>query len=166
MGALTEIEIFDCMATNLRLAAEHCDELAVKPLKGPIYEKLRDELALIEGCCKQASAWREDTRWLNIGLLMADCHKKAGGWLRGYKIYGTRVKLEPGHLNLCFVKLAENLRALLTACDAIKNKKAPKLGMIVPEPVRPFMRDDRPIRVMLPPSMSKGGILIPHGAVH
>ena len=38
MGALTEVEIFSCMAENLRLAAQHADDLAVKPFKGPIYE--------------------------------------------------------------------------------------------------------------------------------
>ena len=163
MGALTEREIFDCMATNLKLAAEHADDLAVKPFKGPIYELYREELSLVEGCCRQASAWREDTRWLDIGLKMAEAHKLAGQWLRGYKINGVRVKVAEGEKHLCFVKMAELLRALLKKCEETRDQKTGHVGMIVPEPIRPFMRDDRKHRVQLPFAMSPGGIIIPHG---
>jgi hypothetical protein len=73
MGALTEPEIFDCLRTNFRLAANLCVELATKPRKGPNYNKLREALKLIEGAARQAAYWRSDARWLQIGLQMAEC---------------------------------------------------------------------------------------------
>lgn len=163
MSNLTEVEIFSRMRESLALAAEHCDRLAIDSLRGPIYEKLRDELALIEGCCQQASAHREDTRWLPIGLLVAACHKKAGDWLRGYKIDGETVHLAMGELNLNFVELAKHLRSLAKAVDQYQHARTNHVGMIVPEPVRPFLREDRKHRVLLPDvsGVSSGGILIP-----
>lgn len=164
-STLTEVEIFARMRESLALAAEHCDHLAVESLRGPIYEKLRDELALIEGCCQQASAHREDTRWLPISLLMAECHKKAGGWLRGYKIDGETVKLAMGELNLHFVELAKHLRSLLKVVEQYQTQRTGRVGMIVPVPVRPFLREDRKHRVRLPDvaGVTNGGILIPTG---
>ena len=83
MSDLTEIEILDRMRSSLREAIQCANILASSPRKGPTYNKLREHLGLVEGCCRQMSAWREDTRWLPIGRLMAECHQKAGNWLRG-----------------------------------------------------------------------------------
>lgn len=159
MGALTESEIFDCMRTNLVLAVEHCDDLAKLPAKGPTYRKLIDELKLIEGCCRQASAWREDTRWLNHGLLMAEVHKKAGSWLRGYKINGVTVKFAPGHINPLFRMLADNLRAMIKAVDQTKNQRTGRVGMILPDMLPGPHRETRQHRVQLP--RTPGGIILP-----
>lgn len=166
MSDLTEAEIFDCMRENLALAAEHCDNLAVESFHGEIYEKLRDELERIEGCCKQAAQWREDMRWWPIGQLMGECHKKAGGWLRGYKIDGETVRLAMGELNMNFVMLAKNLRAVIKLVDQTQHGKTGKAGAILPQPVKPFLREDRPHRVILPggTAMSSGGIIIPRRA--
>lgn len=145
MGALTETEIFDCLATNLTLAAEHADLLAVRPLKGAIYDKLRTELGLIEGACRQASAWREDTRWLPIGRMMAEAHQKAGGWLRGYKVGLTRIKFSEGHENKLFRMLAANLRALLAAVERLRTQATGRVGMILPDVLPGPHRDTRPV---------------------
>lgn len=144
MGALTETEIFDCLATNLKLAAEHADALAVTPLKGPVYDKLRHELQLIEGACRQASVWREDTRWLPIGKMMAEAHQKAGGWLRGYKVMGTRIKFSEGEENKLFRLLAANLRALLDAVERLRTRPTGRTGMILPDVLPGPHRDTRP----------------------
>lgn len=169
MSDLTEAEIFDRMSESLRLAAEHCDNLAVDSVKGPIYENLRDELELIEGCCKQASQWREDMRWWPIGAQMAECHKRAGDWLRGYKIYGVRVAVAEKEKNLNFVVLAGLLRQVLKMVENLRTTKAPKLGMILPEPIKPFMREagERQHRVQLPDGVVKtpGGLYVPQSAV-
>ena len=163
MGALTETEIFDRMATSLTLAAELCDQLAKIPLKGPTYNRLRTELRLIEGCCKQAAAWREDTRWLPIGRSMAECHQRAGDWLRGIKMPdGSRVKLAAGTMHPCFEMLAKNLRALKRVADDTKNKATNKLGMILPTPLAAPHRDTVPVGYRAP-NVSKGGIIIPSG---
>ena len=159
MSDLTEAEIFSCMRENLALAAEHCDRLAEESYNGGAYEMLRDELEKIEGCCKQAAQWREDMRWWPIGQLMGECHKKAGGWLRGYKIDGETVHLAMGEKNLNFVKLAENLRAVIRLVDQTQHGKTGKAGAIIPEPVKPFMREDRKFGYRA--ALSPGGIILP-----
>lgn len=160
MGALTEQEIFEALTANLKLAIEHCDDLARLPHKGETYDKLRHELRLIEGCCKQASAWREDTRWLPVGRLMAEAHQKAGGWLRGYKdpLSGQRIKFAPGQQNPLFRMLADNLRGLLKAVDALRTRPTGRLGMILPDMLPGPHRDTRPVHI------SRGGVILPDSA--
>ena len=78
MGDLTEQEIFECIGANATLAAEHCDALAKMPQEGETYTALCDCLTLIEGACRQASAWRGDTRWLlsrNLAAIWISPHK-------------------------------------------------------------------------------------------
>lgn len=164
MSALTENEIFDCMSHNLRLAAEHCDLLAVSPAKGPTYKLFREELLLIEGCCRQAGYWREDTRWLPIGQLMESAHKRAGGWLRGVKLpNGTLLTIRPGELHPLFAKLAENLRAIHVGLVKMRTEATHRSGIILPDVMPGPHRDTRPSRVILPPGMLKtsGGIILP-----
>ena len=162
MGALTEVEIFDRLSSSFKLAAELCDDLARLPLKGAAYDRLRKELRLIEGCCKQAAVWREDTRWLPIGKMMAECHQRAGDWLRGFKMPdGSRVKINAGQLNPMFEKLAENLRMLERLSWDMKNRATGQVGMILPTPLAGPHRDTRPVGYRAPPpNVSKGGILI------
>lgn len=160
MGALTEAEIFDCIATNAKLAAEHCDDLARRPREGDTYHKLRTELKLIEGACRQASVWRQDTRWLPIGLMMEEAHKRAGDWLRGSKVEGVRVKLADRHYYQCFTKLAENLRGLQREMEALRTRRTGRVGMILPTPLPGPHRDTRPVGFRA----TAGGILLPSAA--
>lgn len=165
MGALTEIEIFDQMETSLRLAAELCDSLAVIPLKGHAYNKLRQQLRLIEGCCKQATAWREDTRWMAYGMFSAECHKRAGDWLRGIKMPdGTRIKIAQGTLHPCFTKLAEVLRQMTCLIEQTKTKATGRVGMILPDVLPGPHRDTKPVGFTNALNVSRGGIIIPDGA--
>ena len=167
MGALTEREIFDCMETNLGLAVQHCEDLARLPAIGPSYSGLRDSLKLIEGCCRQASARREDTRWLNVGLAIAEAHKRAGNWLRGGRnAEGYKVNLAPGQRHPLFKKLADNLRAMQKVCTALRTQRVGKLGMILPTPLPGPHRDTRPSRVILPPGMkaTSSGLIVPSSA--
>ena len=164
MGALTEVEIFDCMTDSLDVAIEQCGILARRSIRGMAYVALRNALRKIEGCCKQASAWREDTRWLNISLVIAECHKRAGDWLRGVKMPdGTHIKYADSSMNVLFVKLADNLRALKCLARDTKNLATKRTGMILPEPIMPYMRENRRYRVVLPPgmAMSNGGVILP-----
>lgn len=140
MGALTEIEIFDCMSENLRTAIDDCEKLATVPMKGLVYDRFRKALKLVEGACRQASAWREDTRWLPIGLMMEEAHKRAGEWLRGVvQPDGTRRMIPLGEKHPLFVKLAENLRALLKSVDELRTKKTDRIGMILPQVGAPIV---------------------------
>lgn len=158
MGDLTEIEIFDCIRANAKLAAEHCDDLARQPREGETYDLLRTELKLIEGGCRQASAWRGDTRWLPIGLAMEEAHSRAGDWLRGVKVAGMRVRLAERHNFECFTALAKNLRGLAANMEKLQNAKTGRRGMILPEAQRAPHRDTVPVGF----TKSMGGVLIPH----
>ena len=82
---------------------------------------MRKELKLIEGACRQIAFWREDSRWLPIGLLMEECHKRSGNWLRAFA---------PRDL---FLKLAENLCSLYVACHNLETQATGKSGAILPE---------------------------------
>jgi hypothetical protein len=161
MSALSEVEIFDCLASNFQLAAQHCDDLARLPRKGPTYVKLRNELKLIEGACRQAAYWREDARWLQIGLYMEEAHKRAGEWLRGVRPPGggSRRPIPPGTLHPLFVALAENLRAGHKRALEMKDAKTGRAGMILPTPQRDpnFQRNSYGYRA------TKSGILVPDG---
>lgn len=146
MGALTEPEIFACMAESLRQAIGHAQELAERPAQGPAYSALRRELKLIEGCCRQAAYWREDARWLQPGMMMQECHRRAGNWLRARA---------PRTL---FTKLADNLRLLLRVTDDLRDKAPPKLGLILPEPLKdPTQRNAQILLPTMPDTMPKPG---------
>lgn len=141
MGALTEIEIFDCMSENLRTAIDACEKLATVPLKGPVYDRFRKALGLVEGCCRQAGGWREDSRWYPIGMLMEEAHRRAGEWLRGVKgPDGRRRPIPFGEKHPLFVRLAEEgLRPLQKVIDDLRTKATGRVGMILPEAGAPLM---------------------------
>lgn len=155
MSALTEREIFACLAENFALAAEKCAILAWHPLRGFVYLEFIKELKLIEGACEQASTWREDTRWLRIGMMMAEVHKRAGHWLRTSPTKETRdAALKK------FKMLAENLRMFAREAEDLRDRATEKLGMILPDPMPGPHRDTRPVQVITP-----GGVIIPDGMV-
>jgi hypothetical protein len=152
MAELTEADIFGCMSHNLRLAAEHCDNLAKYPLKGRNYNLLRQELKLVEGCCRQAAWWREDTRWLPIGLKMAEMHKMVGTWLRGTKVMtktagGLMVAIQRSP-NELYTKAAAALRMLNRVADELRDKAPPKSGLILPDVMEGPHRQNKPVQVI------------------
>lgn len=156
MGATTEQDIFDVLATNFREAAERCEVLAWHPQRGRIYEAFRNNLRLIEGACIQAANWREDTRWLGLSLVIGEAHKRAGNWLRGYIAEDSRKAAHP-----MFLKLAEKLREGQAHAETLKTAKTGKRGLILPRPVNDNRRhrDTRPVQVVTP-----GGIILPSAA--
>lgn len=171
MTQLTESEIFNCLAENFRLAAEHCDLLAALPMRGPTYQKLVEELRLIEGAARQAAYWRDDAGgcaaplgfagthgfealrsdmgdpgWLEIAHMMGECHQRAGNWLRGH------------YPRPLFLKLGQVLRECHRKAELRRTSATGRLGALLP-PVRPGPhRDTRPVQVMTP-----GGLLLPSG---
>lgn len=166
MGALTETEIFDRLTSSFKLAAELCEDLAKTPVGGQTYDRFRKELRLIEGCCKQAAAWREDSRWLPIGVMMSQCHQKAGDWLRGLKLDdGTRVKIANGQLHPMFLKLAENLRGFAALAERTRTSATGRTGIILPDMLPGPHRDTVPVGYRAPPKVTPGGILLPE-SVH
>lgn len=141
MGALTEIEIFGAMEESMRKAAEACDRLA-NGCRGGEYVDLRKNLKLAEGACRQASQWREDTRWLNLGIQMAEAHKRAGDWLRAK---------EPSWR---FRGLAQILRQGVLRAHSLKTKATGTRGMILPDVAPAPFRENKPMQVILPEGYS------------
>lgn len=146
MSDLTENEVLDRMKTSLREAIDACRQLAVKSVKGQPYETLREHLLMIEGCCRQLAAFRGDTRWLPIGKLMAECHQKAGGWLRGYKDResGIRIMTAAGERNKLFLMLAVNLADIHDSASTLYTAKTGTTGAILPGTRAETRRDGRP----------------------
>ena len=153
MTALTESEILDCFKTNLRLAVDHCEQLVILPARGPTYTKLREELKLMEGCCRQMAAWRGDARWLPIGIAMEMVHQKSQHWLRYH------------HPRKLFLKLAENLRGLLHLAEVTETKATGVLGRpILPVVQAGPLRQGRPVQVRSlkePLVKRRSGLLVP-----
>lgn len=147
MSDLTEREIFDRLMTSCREAAEHCEALAVQVnrIKGQRYVKLREQLKLIEGCCRQAAMWRDDARWLQFGQFAVVCHQKCGDWLR----FKTRGPM--------FAKLAENMRAMQKGAEQMRDAATGVRGPILPETPK-YQPDNRLVQVRTP-----GGLILPPG---
>jgi hypothetical protein len=169
MSDLTEPDVIGQLKASLKEAGQAALDLSVTSRKGPAYKKLREHLLLVEGCCRQLSAMREDTRWLNIGMLMHKAHELSGGWLRGFKhpITGMRIAVSIKTRNPLFIKLAENLAFLHETADNLLMKRTGVLGPILPALPIAERRVGAPVRVSVPPAMQKmpSGILLP-GTVH
>lgn len=119
--ALTEREIISQLKQSLRLAAEAAARLAAGQ-RGVEYLTLRENLKLAEGCCRQMSAWRADTRWLPFGLKLAQAQQMCGRWLR---------EKQPAWR---FKGLAEILAVAVTQAAQLEQKKTGKIGSILPPP--------------------------------
>lgn len=161
MGALTEVEIFSCLEENLLSAAQHAKDLALLPVRGDTYDKFRKELLLVEGAARQASVWREDTRWLDIGHWMATAHRLTGKWLRGYSVMDGKGKRQYPHD--LYLKMADNLLGASVMVEKIRKERTGRVGMILPE-VQPLIRTQgRAVQVLHPsqqPAVSSGGIIL------
>jgi hypothetical protein len=170
MGALTEAEIFDCLSTNMRSAAQHAVDLAKKSAKGQTYRQFREELKTIEGCCRQLCAFREDARWLNIANVMGEAHRLAGGWLRGVKTgKGPRVKIPEGELHPMFMRLAAGIEHFHGFAMQMRRARTGRVGMILPRVLPdPGVRQPTNYRLGgLPGGMTQtpSGLIIP-ASVH
>jgi hypothetical protein len=153
LGVLTEVEIFDCMRDNLRVAADRCRKLAWNPRRGWLYTEFRQSLELVEGACRQASAWRADTRWLVLGLKMAEAHRRAGGWLRDLPSREGRKVAHP-----MFQKLAEALDDAGKTAERLRTLATLRSGPILPVPLPLIRTESRPMQVLTP-----GGLILPPG---
>lgn len=145
--ALTESEIFDSLASSLSAAAECCDVLAKSPRKGPTYIRLRSKLRLIEGAARQAANWREDARWLKVGMDAHRVHEIAGDWLRSHAP------------SVYFTKLAVTLRKLQHSTEKLRDGATGRTGVILPK-AQPLYRENRPVYVQRP-----SGLIVPDQAV-
>jgi len=146
--SLTEADVISRLKSSMREAIQASNDLAVKSRLGAPYQRLRDHLALIEGCCRQLAAFRDDATWLPFGIFAAECHKRAGSWLRGKTIGGDAGQVHifktDHEKNQLFVKLAEMLTHILEAVDIKTNAATHTVGAILPKPPAEERRTGRP----------------------
>lgn len=132
MSDLQEYEIINRMKESIREAVQACFDLSVYSRVGEPYHTLRTHLLLIEGCCRQMGQFRGDERWLPVGRYMAEAHRLAGGWLRGWKNReGVRIFWRPGDVNVMFVALAKNLKNLYDSVDKLANSATRTNGPVI-----------------------------------
>jgi hypothetical protein len=152
MGNTTpEQEIVSCLKENLKGAADDCDMLVRLPAQGPTFVRLRERLKTVENCCRQVAHWREDTRWLPVGIMMEMVHQKSREWIVGHM---------PRPL---FRKLGENLRMLEKAAEGLETRATGRMGMILPDvQAAPMRASGRPVQVLAPMERrTAGGIILP-----
>lgn len=84
MSTLSEQEIISRFRQSFSEAKVACDMLSknanpeVVMLRGRHYKNLKTSLKEMEGCAKQMAAYRDDTRWLPLGILYgAKCARAA-----------------------------------------------------------------------------------------
>jgi hypothetical protein len=148
MTVTAEQEIKDLFYSELRGAIEDCEALAKLPVRGPTFIRMRERLKKIENCCRQMAAWRADTRWLPIGILMEGAHQISRKWIVKH------------HKRQLFMTLADRLRLLLNASEDLDRRATGRLGMILP-PVMPapIRTESRPVQVLAP----RSGLILPPG---
>lgn len=153
MSALTEQEIFDCLKSNLRSAASDCDLIARQPVSGLYFDRMRKSLKLVEGACRQAAYWRQDARWLPLGIKMEEAHQRARIWLHRPTVQSKKL----------FTKLGDVLRQLLRDVEGLEFLATGRVGAILPKPAAHPLRQGRPVQVALPEAarVTAGGIIIP-----
>lgn len=144
MSRLTEPEVLDRLKTAIGEAIQASKDLSIRSRYGLPYQRLRDNLVLIEGCCRQMGAFRGDASWLPFGVYMGECHKRAGGWLRGYHHNGIHIVYTPGVINQVFVKLAQQLTAILEVVEMKSTAATGQLGPVLPETPSEERRMGRP----------------------
>jgi hypothetical protein len=174
MSDLTENEVIDRLKTSLGEAGAAAVALSIETRMGPNYVRLRENLLLVEGCCRQLSAMREDTRWLPLGRMAAEAQQRARNWLAGVKVNrddGGTVRLATAMATRhpLFDRLAQNLAFWLAGINRMLEMRTGKLGPTLPDMPRRERPVGAPVPVSLPPGMTKtsGGIIVPiSGTVH
>lgn len=157
--SLQETEIMDRLRQSTKEAVDSCKIIAVSWERGSAYENLRDNLHLIDGCCRQMAVYRDDTRWLAFGVFAANVHQRAGDWLRGYVDNGKRVtfytqtKDRQRPLNAAFIKIAAELNVVLEGLELLATRKTGVRGLILPATPSEERRVGRPGFVRKNPSL-------------
>ena len=150
----SEAELLQELKDNLRLTAEECDQIAIHPYRGLIYDSMRKKLVVIEKLCNQVGKYRDgDCRWFPIGMMMNLVHEKCGYWLRNTVSKDEKNKAIP-----IFQKLAENLRTLYHQVLELQFKRTGRIGPILPKVKEAPHRQNRPVVVKRP-----SGLIIPPG---
>lgn len=159
MAHLTEQEILSRLKESLKEGAADADRLAAGE-RGDIYPRFRENLRLIDGCCRQMAGWREDTRWSPFGVKIRELQMRVGRWL---------VEKEPAWR---FKSVGEILRHALAQAMDLETKKTRKRGIILPVPLpAPTRTEGR--QILVPANYAadvkpkkKAPLILPPSALH
>lgn len=125
MSDLTENEILACHVQALKDAKGACELLGKNAMQGYLaprghnYGNLQRALKALEGSARQMTHFREDTRWLKLGILYAKVMRLAQAKFVGQQ-WDEFNKMMP-----IFDKGLRNM-------DALKNNRTGRMGMILP----------------------------------
>lgn len=144
---LTEREIFDQMKNQLRSAIADCKLIAETPVSGVHFIRLRKSLKLIEGCCRQAAHWREDSRWLGPAMHMERAHQIAREWLNRPSVKAKKL----------FTSLGAALSQILKDLERLETRPSGRIGSIIDPRIGGSPLNKLPFRRM--PS----GLILPAG---
>jgi hypothetical protein len=144
---LTEVEIFDCMKSNLSRAAVYADHISRYPASGHSFIKMRAALKRVEGACRQAAYWRQDARWLRPGLMCEKAHQIARTWLHRPSVQSKKL----------FTGLAAALRKMAVDIERLQTARTGQLGMILPKEQKP------PTTSASVPVKRPSGLILPAG---
>lgn len=127
MSDLTQSEILDKHRQSLKEARDACLWLArnadpdqIAP-RGAHYRNLKTAMSELEGTARQMSAFRDDTRWLPLGILY------------GAKTARLAQKFFVQMDWTMFGKLAEVFANGLVRMDELATKKTGRVGPILPK---------------------------------
>jgi hypothetical protein len=164
MSDLTEHDVVRQMKESLRQAGDAAVELSESPIKGPGYRRLRENLLLVEGCCRQLAAMRDDSRWLAIGFYMAEAQKRSRKWLVGGKdpVTGVRFATSMSVRHPLFDRLAQNIAFMLASVERLLTAATGVVG----RPILPEVRHERRIGAPVGWEKSSRGIILPTGSRH
>jgi hypothetical protein len=125
MSGLTQREILTKHEQCLREAKEACVQLAKNAdpeylfPRGHLYGNLKRALTQLEGTCRQMAAFRDDTRWLQLGFVYARAIRQ------------VQVKFNDQKW-LYFRELIALFENGLKRMDDLANRKTGKSGIIMP----------------------------------
>lgn len=117
---ISEVEIKDRLRQSLKEAASDARLLGILPMQGPTYEKMRENFALAETCCRQLGHYREDARWFQQALVMERAKEMTRRWITTHQ-----------KRNL-FPMLAEKLEEMARVVGLLETRKTGRVGIIMP----------------------------------
>ena len=99
--------------------AKNADPERAAP-RGRHYRALRDALSALEGTCRQLAHWREDTRWLKLGIVYAKAMRVAQQNFARQDWLG-------------FKELSALFELGVRRMDELATKRTERVGMILPK---------------------------------
>lgn len=137
---------------SLRILVSDCRQLATAPSQGAVYTRFRRVLKQVQHLCERVVFDRGDGRWSRVPLILADVHKQAGDWLRGF------------YPRERFTMLADMLAQLEKHVEGLQTRATGRAGAIWAKPIRGAeATQGRSVQVLTGETLTRGGVIVPVG---